>query len=111
MLVNSRNIKLRMSGNKPHDLVKIMLIMWNSLHKRFTLREAASLLGLESNLSLTTKWFKYTFVALHHATSLALKFNSNAVLSSGKHRNLIDLIRSKSINVKNFHLPQAYKIV
>ena len=42
---------------------------------------------------------------------LAIKFNSNTVFSSGKFRQLTDLLTSKNICIKNFYLAKAHKTV
>ena len=110
-LINNRNLILSTLDKKWEGVVRILLTTWNSSRKRLTLREIASLLRLVSNLALTTQWRKFTFIALQHTVSLALKFNSNKVITNGKHKYLTDLLASKSINTKNFFLSRSHKTV
>ena len=94
---NTRNLNLNILDIKRQDLVKILLTTWNNSRKRFTLREVASLLGLVSNLALTTQWVKHTHIALQNSLSIALKFHSNTVFACVKHKYLTYLIRSKTL--------------
>ena len=105
--INTINLTLSIPDNKHQDLVKILVTTWSSSRKNFALRGVDSLLGLVLNFALATQWVKYACISLHHATSLALKFNSNAVFTIGKHKYLTDLLRSKNINTKNFCLSKA----
>ena len=75
------------------------------------MREVASLLGLVSNLALTTSWARYTYIALQHATFLAIKFNTHTVFSSDKFHRLTELLRSTIITARNFYLAKAHKTV
>ena len=68
-------------------------------------------MGLVAHLAMVTQWAKYTYMSLKHAMFLAIKFNSNTVFSSGKFRQLTDLLTSKNISIKNFYLAKAYKTV
>ena len=106
--INIIELTLRIRDTKRADLVTIMSTTWNSSQKRFTLREEFSLLGLVSNLALTTQWVKCTFIALQQAISIALKFNSNIVFLSGKHKHLTDLLWPRHSNVRSFRLSKSY---
>ena len=66
---------------------------------------------LASSLDLTTHWVKCTRIALQHATSLALKFDSNTIFSSGKHKSLTEMLKSKIVSVKNFYVSKVHKIM
>ena len=100
--IKTRNLTLSIPDTKRNALVTILLTTWNSSRKRSTIHEVASLLGLASNLALTTQWAKHTCVVLQHDVPIALKFNSNFLFASGKHKHLTDLLRSKQINIKKF---------
>ena len=109
VLVNNRTLMLSMPHNKCQELVKILLTTWKISHTIFALREASFLLGLVSNLKITTQCFKCAYIVLHHAASIALKLKSNAVFESGKCKHLIDILRHKNIDMKNFCLSKSKK--
>ena len=52
--MNTIDLALSIADSKREDLVTITLTTWKISQKIFTLREVASLLGIVSNLSLTT---------------------------------------------------------
>ena len=60
---------------------------------------------------MATLWAKCTCTALQYAVFLTIKFNSNTFFSSGKFRQLTDLLTSKYISTKNFYLAKFHKTV
>ena len=111
--IETRDFTLIIADTKHKDLVTIILTTWNISRKSATLYEVASLLGLVSNLALTTQWVKHTHthISLKDAVSIALKFNSNVVFSSGKHKHLTDLFWYMHTNIKKCLLSKAHKTV
>ena len=108
ILVNTRSLALSISDDKMETLIKIILTTWHNARKSFTLREIASLLGLVAHLVMATLHAKHTHLTLQHAVFLAIKFNSNTVLSNRKSRQLTDLLTSKNISIKYFYLAKAH---
>ena len=100
--VNTINLRISVLFNKHKDLASILLTIWIISHKRLKLREVA--LRLVSSLALSKQWFKYTHVFLQHVVPLALKFNSNTLLTSGKYKYQRDLMSSNNVSIKNFFL-------
>ena len=78
------------------------------MRKSFTLYKTASLLRLASNLTITTKYVKYTRIGLQSNMLLAIKFNSKTAISRGKFKHLIELLTSKNISIKKY-LGKAHK--
>ena len=64
ILVNTRELTIGIPDDKRNTLEQALRNTWHPWRKRFTLREVASLIGLVSNLALTTSLVKCTFIAL-----------------------------------------------
>ena len=111
MFTNTRSLTLSAPDNKRKTLVKIILTTCYSARKSFKLREIVYLLGILAHLSIATEWAKCTCVALQHAAFLAIKLNSNILFSSGKIKQLIDILTSTNISIRNFYLAKSHKTV
>ena len=111
ILINTRQLTTSIPVNKCTVLKHILHYTWYNKCKSFTLGEIASLLGLVSNLALTTSQAKYTCITLYYTTFLIIKFKIHAVFSSDKFYNLAELLWSTNITTCNFYLNKAYKTV
>ena len=111
IFINTRNLTIGIPDDKCIALEHMLRTTWHPEHKNFTLREISSLLGLASNLSLTTSWAKCTHIALQHATLFAIKFNSHTFFSSDNFHRLTELLRSTNITAHIFYLAKAHAMV
>ena len=64
ILVNTRELTIGVLDHKWNALEHTLRTIWNPRRRRFMLREIAFLLGLASNLALTTSWGKHTCISL-----------------------------------------------
>ena len=83
-LINTRELTVAIAEEKRIEILEILTTEWHSKRKSFTLREAASLLGLIAFLAICTAWGKYLYIALQHSICKALKFNTRFVFESKK---------------------------
>ena len=83
-LINTRELTVAIAEEKRQEILEILLTDWHSKRKSFTLREAASFLGLIAFLAACTAWGKYLCIALQYSIYKALKFNTRFVFESKK---------------------------
>ena len=108
-LINTRELTVAITEEKREEILEILLTEWHSKRKSFTLREAASFLGLIAFFATCAAWGKYLYIALQHSIYKALKFNTRFVFESKKFQTFTKLINSKNKDIAKFFKSKTIK--
>ena len=101
-LINTRKLTVSIPDEKRQAVLTTLKSTWHKKRKSFTIREIAELLGTLGDITQTTPFGKYLYIALQHSTYKALKLNTQFVFNSPKFAKFMKFVTSKDSKIARF---------
>jgi len=101
-LVNTRRLIVTIPYDKRLAILKVLNEHWYAARKSFELRKGSKLLGLIGDITQTTPFGKYLYIALQHLVYVVLKFNSQFMFTSPKFSKFMSLVQAKDPKIARF---------